>query len=58
MIQMDIYYSKNSSFFLDLLILIKTPMAIIGQVLEPRIYSGKRRVRRTGVSRGGVKIAD
>jgi exopolysaccharide production protein ExoY len=58
MIEMDIYYSKNASFFLDLLILIKTPMAIIGQVLEPRIYSGRRKVRRSRVSRGGIKIAE
>lgn len=57
MIEMDIYYSKNTSFFLDLLILIKTPLAIIGQVLEPRIYSGRRRVRRTRGSGGGIKIA-
>ena len=58
MIEMDIYYSQNVSFFLDLRILIKTPMAIIGQVLEPRIYSAKRRVRGNRVSRAGIEIRD
>ena len=58
MIEMDIYSSQNASFFLDLRILIKTPMAIIGQVLEPRIYSAKRRVRGNRVSRAGIEIRD
>jgi lipopolysaccharide/colanic/teichoic acid biosynthesis glycosyltransferase len=44
MIEMDIYYSRNASFWLDLFILVKTPLAIIGQVLEARLRIDARKM--------------
>jgi lipopolysaccharide/colanic/teichoic acid biosynthesis glycosyltransferase len=38
MIEMDIYYARNASLPLDLSILLKTPVAIIRQVLETRFF--------------------
>jgi lipopolysaccharide/colanic/teichoic acid biosynthesis glycosyltransferase len=37
MIKMDIYYTKNMSLWLDLMIMVKTFPAIINQVIETRI---------------------
>jgi lipopolysaccharide/colanic/teichoic acid biosynthesis glycosyltransferase len=34
MINMDIFYTKNMSLWLDLLILVKTPFAVTNQVME------------------------
>jgi lipopolysaccharide/colanic/teichoic acid biosynthesis glycosyltransferase len=39
MINMDIYYSKNMSMRLDLLIIVKTFPAILAQVIETRLAS-------------------
>lgn len=43
MIEMDIYYSRNASFWLDLTILLKTVPAVVGQVIESRRRLGNRR---------------
>jgi exopolysaccharide production protein ExoY len=45
MIEMDIYYSRKASFWLDLVILLKTVPAIVGQVIESRICGGRRRIQ-------------
>jgi lipopolysaccharide/colanic/teichoic acid biosynthesis glycosyltransferase len=38
MIEMDIYYTRNASLSLDVSILLKTPSAVIRQVLETRFF--------------------
>jgi lipopolysaccharide/colanic/teichoic acid biosynthesis glycosyltransferase len=54
MINMDIFYTKNMSFGLDLTILAKTFPAVMEQVIETRIVPGVR-VRTTGNrSKGSV----
>jgi lipopolysaccharide/colanic/teichoic acid biosynthesis glycosyltransferase len=44
MIEMDIQYAKNASFWLDLTILLRTIPAVIEQLLESRIPIDSRRV--------------
>jgi len=44
MVEMDIQYAKNVSFWLDLTILLRTFPAIIGEVLESGIPALRRRV--------------
>jgi lipopolysaccharide/colanic/teichoic acid biosynthesis glycosyltransferase len=44
MIEMDIYYSRNASFWLDVMILLRTVPAILGQVIESRICIDRRRI--------------
>ncbi len=51
MIEMDIQYAKNVSFWLDLTILLRTFPAIIGEVLESGIPAHKRRVTEKAISR-------
>jgi exopolysaccharide production protein ExoY len=58
MIEMDIYYSRNVSFWLDVKILLKTPLAVIGQVVEPRMGVGKQKTYATPTSKDGVQTAD
>lgn len=45
MIAMDVFYTKHMSIWLDLLILLKTFPALLGQTLEPRAASGSNRHR-------------
>jgi lipopolysaccharide/colanic/teichoic acid biosynthesis glycosyltransferase len=40
MIHMDIYYARNMSLWLDLWIMLRTPAALMEQLLEPRAGSG------------------
>ena len=42
MIEMDIYYVRNASFWLDVMVLLRTGPAILGQVLESRIRFGSK----------------
>jgi exopolysaccharide production protein ExoY len=51
MVEMDIYYARSLSLWLDFAILLKTLPAIIGQVLESRILSSRFRVNCKPVSR-------
>ena len=44
MIEMDIYYSRNASFWLDVKILLRTGPAILGQLIESRICIDRRRI--------------
>jgi lipopolysaccharide/colanic/teichoic acid biosynthesis glycosyltransferase len=44
MIEMDIYYSTNASFWLDLKILLRTVPAILGQLIESRICMHRRKI--------------
>jgi exopolysaccharide production protein ExoY len=45
MIEMDIHYSRNASFWLDLVILLKTVPAIVGQVIDSRIRVSRPQVK-------------
>jgi lipopolysaccharide/colanic/teichoic acid biosynthesis glycosyltransferase len=38
MIEMDIYYTNNMSLGLDVAVLLKTPQAVVSQVLETRFF--------------------
>jgi len=38
MIKMDVYYARNASLRLDLGILLKTPLVMIGQALQMRVF--------------------
>jgi len=42
MINMDIFYTKNMSLWLDLLIMLKTSLALMGQVIETRSTPGPK----------------
>jgi lipopolysaccharide/colanic/teichoic acid biosynthesis glycosyltransferase len=53
MINMDIYYSKNMSMSLDLLIIVKTFPAILAQVIETRLASGAQKSTSAGNSSNG-----
>jgi Bacterial sugar transferase len=43
MIKLDIFYTKNMSFWLDLTIMLKTLPALITQVLDGRSAAGSRK---------------
>lgn len=43
MIEMDVFYTKHMSIWLDLLILLKTFPAVVAQTLETRATSGSKR---------------
>jgi exopolysaccharide production protein ExoY len=45
MVEMDIYYTRNASFWLDLMILVRTVPAILGQVIESRICAARRKLQ-------------
>jgi exopolysaccharide production protein ExoY len=45
MIEMDIYYTRYASFWLDGLILLRTVPAVVGQVIESRISAGRRQIQ-------------
>jgi lipopolysaccharide/colanic/teichoic acid biosynthesis glycosyltransferase len=42
MIEMDIYYSTNASFWVDVMIVLGTVPSIFWQLIEPRIYKRRR----------------
>ena len=44
MINLDIYYTRNVSFWMDLMIIVRTFPAIMTQVVEARFGSHSRRV--------------
>ena len=44
MIEMDIYYSTNASLWLDVMILLRTVPAILGQLIESRICIDRRTI--------------
>jgi len=44
MIEMDIYYATNASFWLDVKIVLGTVPAILRQLMESRIYMHRRKV--------------
>jgi len=44
MIEMDIYYSANASLWLDVMILLRTVPAILGQLIESRICIDRRKI--------------
>jgi lipopolysaccharide/colanic/teichoic acid biosynthesis glycosyltransferase len=44
MIEMDIYYSTNASLWLDVMILLRTVPAILGQLIESRICIDRRKI--------------
>ena len=44
MIEMDIYYTTNASFWLDVMIVLGTVPSILGQLIEPRIYKRRRKL--------------
>ncbi|MBV8216055.1 MAG: sugar transferase [Verrucomicrobia bacterium] len=50
MIEMDIYYSRNKSFLLDAMILLRTAPAIVGQVLEARAWRPRREIKQSPAS--------
>ncbi|MBV8485299.1 MAG: sugar transferase [Verrucomicrobia bacterium] len=52
MIEMDIYYARNASFWLDLTILLRTVPAVLGQVIESRICAGRKKVQAGPVLQG------
>jgi exopolysaccharide production protein ExoY len=52
MIEMDIYYSRNASFWLDLVILLKTIPAIVGQVIDSRIRVSQPQVKISSAQQG------
>ena len=43
MIEMDIYYCRHASFWLDIMILLRTIPAIVSQAIESRVSSGARK---------------
>jgi exopolysaccharide production protein ExoY len=43
MIEMDIHYSRHASFWLDLLILLRTIPAVVLQVVESRVSAAQRK---------------
>jgi exopolysaccharide production protein ExoY len=45
MVEMDIYYTRNASFWLDVVILIRTLPAVLAQVIESRIGSAWRKLQ-------------
>ena len=45
MIEMDIHYTRNASFWLDVLILLKTVPAVVGQVIDSRIHAGRQKIQ-------------
>lgn len=45
MIEMDIHYSRHASFWLDLLILLRTIPAIVIQVTDSRVASSQRKLK-------------
>ena len=44
MVEMDIYYTRNASFWLDLMILVRTVPAIMVQMIESRICAARRQL--------------
>jgi lipopolysaccharide/colanic/teichoic acid biosynthesis glycosyltransferase len=44
MIEMDIYYSTNTSFWLDVMIVLGTVPAILGQLIESRIHMHRQKI--------------
>jgi exopolysaccharide production protein ExoY len=52
MIEMDIYYTRNASFWLDLMILFRTVPAILVQVIESRIRAGRQKIEVAPVPQG------
>ena len=45
MIEMDIYYSRQASLWLDILIIFRTIPAIVIQVVESRFSSGRQKIK-------------
>jgi exopolysaccharide production protein ExoY len=45
MIEMDIYYCRQASFWLDIMILLRTVPAIVGQAVESRVSRGRAKVK-------------
>jgi exopolysaccharide production protein ExoY len=56
MIEMDIYYSRSASFLLDLVILLKTIPAIVGQVIESRIRVSQRQMKVSSPRQSGAEV--
>ena len=52
MIEMDIYYTRNASFWLDLMILFRTVPAIIWQVIESWICARRRKIQARPLQQG------
>jgi exopolysaccharide production protein ExoY len=44
MVEMDIYYSRNASFWLDVSILVRTVPSILGQIIESRIGRARQKL--------------
>jgi lipopolysaccharide/colanic/teichoic acid biosynthesis glycosyltransferase len=44
MIEMDIFYSTNASLWLDVMILLRTVPAVLGQLIESRICIDRRKI--------------
>jgi len=47
MIEMDIYYCRQASFWLDIMILLRTIPAIMGQAVESVVSRGGKKIKIT-----------
>ena len=45
MIEMDVYYCRHASFWLDIMILLRTIPAIVSQAVESRVSSSRRKIK-------------